>query len=72
MITFWGLLKQGTTIPVLSKNITKMAIFAHELNLKSFWAKLLLLKCYESAIEWLYPKNVSSSVQVLKQVDKSG
>ena len=42
-------------------------------NSKFFWAKLLLLKCFESANKWLYPKNVSGSVQVLKKrikVDK--
>ena len=40
---------------------------------KNFWAKLLLMKWFESAIKWLYPKTVSSSAQVLKQrikVDK--
>ena len=34
---------------------------------------VLLLKCVESATNWLYPKNVSDSTQALKQwikVDK--
>ena len=34
-------------------------------------AKLLILKCYKITILWLYPKYVSGSIQVLKQVDKS-
>ena len=45
----------------------------HACNSKFFGAKLLLLKCSESATKWLYPKNVSGSVQALKQrikVDK--
>ena len=33
-------------------------------------AKLFLLKCYESAMEWLCPKCIRL-VQVLKQIDKS-
>ena len=42
-------------------------------NSKKIWAKLFLLKYFESATKRLYPKNVSGSVQVLKQrikVDK--
>lgn len=35
-------------------------------GIQIFWAKLLLLKCFESATMWLYSKNVSGSVQVLK------
>ena len=33
-------------------------------NLKIVWAKWLHLKGYESAIVWIYPKNVSGSVQL--------
>ena len=44
----------------------------HACNSKNFGAKLLLLKCFECATKWLYPKNVSGSVQVLKTEDKSG
>ena len=40
-------------------------------NLKFFWAKWLHLKCYESAILWVYPKCVSGSVHVHIHVDKS-
>ena len=34
-------------------------------NLKNFRVKCLHLRCYASAIVWLYPKNVSGSVHLL-------
>ena len=38
---------------------------------ESIWHEnLLLLMCFESATKWLYPKNVSGSVHVLKTEDK--
>ena len=37
---------------------------------KIFLVKLLLLKGFESATKWLYPKHVSG--QVLRTADKSG
>ena len=60
-------------IPALSEKLPKWHFLIHACNSNIFWAKLLLLKCFESATKWLYPKNVSGSVQVLKQrikVDK--
>ena len=37
-----------------------------------FWAKFLLLKCFESATKWINPKHVSGPIQVLKTEDKNG
>ena len=34
--------------------------------------KSLLLKCFESATKWFYPKHASGSVQVLKTAGRSG
>ena len=59
-------------IPALSEKLPKWHFLIHACNSNFFCAKLLLLKCFESATKWLYPKNVSGSVQVLKTLDKSG
>jgi hypothetical protein len=44
----------------------------HFLTHAFLWAKLLLLKCFESATKRHFPKNISGSVQVHKTADKSG
>ena len=71
-----GLHQQGMAISAnqpISGKLPKWHFLTHAWNSNIFWPKLLLLKCFESAIKWLYPKSVSGSVQVLKQwikVDK--
>ena len=52
--------------------IAKMALLTRVCNSNFLRDKLLLLKCFEIATKLLYPKHVSSSVQVLKTVDNSG
>ena len=52
----------------LSEKLTKWHFLTHAWKSNFFWAKFLLLKCFERATKWLYPKHVSSSVQVLKTV----
>jgi hypothetical protein len=47
--------------------LPKWHFLTHACNSNFFWAKLLLLKCFESAIKRLYPKNASGSIQALKQ-----
>jgi hypothetical protein len=59
-------------IPALSEKLPNWHFFTHAFNSKIVWAKLHLLKCFESATKCLYPKHVSGSVQVLKTADKSG
>ena len=55
----------------ISGRIAKMALFNPCMKFKKKnWVKLILLKCFESATKWLYPKHVSGSVQVLKTADK--
>ena len=52
-------------IPALFEKLPKWHFSTHAFNSEIFWAKLLLLKCFESATKWLDPKNVSGSVYVL-------
>ena len=59
-----ALTRHGPT-PALSEKLPKWHFLTHACNSKIFLGKLLLLKCFENATKWLYPKNVSGSVQVL-------
>ena len=60
----WQGMANPTNQPIAEK-LPKWHFLTHACNSKIFGAKLLLLKCFESATKRLYPKNISGSVQVL-------